>query len=231
MSNASESGVEAAETPAARLSVIAGDLFRGGPLLLRTLQRYRPFICPFEDLVSAVPRGATILDIGCGGGLFLGLLAAEGRISSGLGFDSSRPAIAVAQQMARLLADKRGEATLEFRCLSVQDPMPEGSFDVVSIIDVMHHVPLAARKTVFQEAVSRLKPNGILLYKDVVEVPLWRSWANKLHDLILARQWIHNIPVADVEKWAKELHLTTLDSRTINRYWYGHELRVFARTG
>lgn len=72
------------------LSGIAQRVFRGGPSLLRRLQHYRPFICPFEDLLSIVPPGSSVLDVGCGGGLWLALLRETGRLSRGVGFDSSK---------------------------------------------------------------------------------------------------------------------------------------------
>ncbi len=60
-------------------SRIARELFCNAPLPMRLLQRYRPCICPFESLVPDIQEGSSVLDVGCGCGLFLGLLAALGR--------------------------------------------------------------------------------------------------------------------------------------------------------
>jgi 2-polyprenyl-3-methyl-5-hydroxy-6-metoxy-1,4-benzoquinol methylase len=79
---------------------MAAQLYPDGPLLFRALQWYRPFICPFEALIVEIPEGAKILDVGCGGGLLLGLVGAAGLRPDGTGFDVSRPAIALAQRMA-----------------------------------------------------------------------------------------------------------------------------------
>src|SRR5207237_246924 len=67
------------------LSQMASELYPSGPPLFRALQVYRPYICPFEALISEVPKDATVLDIGCGGGLFLGLLDAAGRRPDAIG--------------------------------------------------------------------------------------------------------------------------------------------------
>ena len=67
----------------------------------RLHQRLRLFICPFEALVAAIPRGARRLDLGCGRGLFLGLLALTGRIGKNCGIDRSEIVIQSAQRMVK----------------------------------------------------------------------------------------------------------------------------------
>ena len=78
---------------AGALSRMAAEIYPEGSVLFRALQKYRPYICPFEALIEEVPEGASVLDIGCGGGLFLGLVDAAGLRPEGTGFDVSRPAI------------------------------------------------------------------------------------------------------------------------------------------
>ncbi|MBX9737461.1 MAG: hypothetical protein K2X32_11100, partial [Phycisphaerales bacterium] len=63
---------------AGELSQVAASIFTTGPFLFRQLQRFRPYICPFEELIRHVPAGASVLDVGCGGGLWLHLLSATG---------------------------------------------------------------------------------------------------------------------------------------------------------
>ncbi|MGQ0628555.1 MAG: class I SAM-dependent methyltransferase [Phycisphaerales bacterium] len=215
-------------TPA-ELSATAATLYQSGPRLLRLMQRYRPFISPFELLLPHVPTGATLLDVGCGGGLLLSLLAARQQLTLGVGFDSSSRAIAAAEGARRALAD-RG-SVLHFERLDASRPWPSDpvQFDVVSIIDVIHHVAPAHQRGVIETACARVKPGGILLYKDMCRRPRWRAATNRLHDLIMARQWIHPAPIEQVELWAAGCGLTVEHRASITRYWYGHELRVFRR--
>ena len=199
-------------------------MYRGGPALLRSLQHWRPYICPFEELARHVPAGARILDAGCGAGLFLALLAHEGRLARGVGFDVSAEAIELASNMARSTGH---DDRLEFLRLSVGEAWPEGPFDAVSLIDVLHHVPPAGQRECFLTAAARLGPGGVLIYKDMARRPVWRALANRLHDLVLARQWIHYVPVERVEGWAAEAGLGLTRAARFNRLWYAHELRVF----
>ena len=212
---------------AGQLSCMAKELYPSGPRLFRALQRYRPYICPFEELIREVPRGSTVLDIGCGGGLFLGLIDAVGLKPLGTGFDVSAPAIRLARGMAARV--DRSEGTLQFQRLDPDEQWPAGEFDVVAMIDVIHHVPPSAQQDVIRRACRRVKPGGAFLYKDMVEQPRWRAIANRMHDLVLARQWIHYAAVADIEAWAADEGMKLERSAAFNRLWYGHELRVFRR--
>jgi ribosomal protein L11 methylase PrmA len=66
---------------------------------------YRPYICPFHLLVDCIPR-ASVLDVGCGAGLFVLLMARLGRIRSAVGFDADDVAIRAAQNIAAKLLDQ-----------------------------------------------------------------------------------------------------------------------------
>jgi SAM-dependent methyltransferase len=223
-----------------QLADIARRAYPAGPVLLRHLQHYRPYICPFEVLIDqlAAVRDArgpgsrlSVLDIGTGGGLWLRLLEGTGLVSLGVGFDSSAPAIALAQR-SQPAADS--PAQLRFIELPVQAPWPgppeyPERFDVVSIIDVLHHVPPDAWEVVIRSAARRVAPGGVLLYKDMVRRPRWRAWANRLHDLTLARQWIHYADADRVRDWARAEGLSLAHRSRHNRWWYGHELLILAR--
>lgn len=205
---------------------IARRLYSDGPIVLRTMQRWRPLICPYHILIEQVPVGARVLDVGCGAGLFLGTLAATKRIADGLGFDRSAAAIALAQMMVRRLPRDHG---VSFLCLDATAPWPNGKFDLVSLIDVMHHVSPRSQRAVFAQASARVAPGKWLLYKDMAKRPLWRSSANRLHDLIVAGQWIHYTALDKVIAWGADEGLSVKTRRDINMLWYRHELVLFQR--
>jgi 2-polyprenyl-3-methyl-5-hydroxy-6-metoxy-1,4-benzoquinol methylase len=211
----------------AELSSLASTLYRDGPFVRRLLMSLRPLICPFDELMGRVPGGSSVLDVGCGSGLFLGLLAASGLRFRGVGFDASRRAIQAARTMADRLGEQGREADLRFECLDARSPWPEGPFDVVSIIDVMHHVPPAERGAVLERACQATAPGGLLIYKDIAPRPRWRALANQLHDLVVAREWVRYTPLGDVARWGRRAGLELRDSRRIDRLWYGHELAIF----
>ncbi len=209
---------------------MAGGLYQDADLLTRQMCRHRTRICPLELVVEQVPAGSSVLDIGCGAGLVLNALAGGGRLASGLGFDASPGAIRAAQAAAdRLAATGATPPTFEHR--RVEQGLPSGEHDAVMMIDVMHHVDPSARRGLIAQAASRVRDGGRFIYKDMVDRPRWRAWANQAHDLVMARQIIRYCPVEDVEAWAREAGLTLEHSKDANRLWYGHELRVFTRGG
>jgi len=205
----------------------ARELYPDGPALPRLLQHHRPRICPFGALLARVPPGASVLDVGCGSGLFLGLAAKTGRLGRGRGFDAAEEPIL----MARAMQERLNHPDLVFEHRAVQAGMPEGEHDVVSMIDVLHHVPPADQRSAIVDAAQRVRPGGVFLYKDMCRRPVWRAQMNRLHDLTVAHQWIHYAPVADVERWAGEAGLVLERAEWHARWWYGHELRAFRRPG
>ncbi len=207
---------------------MARKLYGEGSGLLRKLQHWRPYICPFDSLIDATPVGARTLDVGCGGGLLLGLLVASGRIREGYGFDASQDAIKLAQQMARR-AQKQCSANLTFEQRDASAGFPQGQFDVVTMVDLMHHVAPGAQQGVFQEAASRVGPGGRLVYKDMAMKPFWTAWASRAHDLLIARERIHFVPMNDVREWAQAAGLREVSFEQAWRVWYKHELCVFER--
>ena len=210
-------------------SLIAEDVFRDAPPVFRLMQRWRPYICPFELLVPEIPSGSTVLDIGCGAGLFLGLLAMLGRRIHGVGVDSSPQAIRCAQRMSHQVNQRELGSHLQFQILPSGQALPDGPFDVVTVIDVVHHVPRTDQERFLFSAIDRLAPGGRLVYKDMASGPWWRHAAARLHDLVIARQWIHEAPVSMVRPWAESRGLTCLYSGEANQYCYGHEFAIFEK--
>ena len=49
-------------------------------------------------------------------------------------------------------------AVLRFEHLPVSAPWPRGPFDVMSVVDVMHHVPLDQRRALIGLVYSSLRP-------------------------------------------------------------------------
>jgi cyclopropane fatty-acyl-phospholipid synthase-like methyltransferase len=211
-----------------RLPQQARDLYRQTAAPGRWIQSMRPHICPFDQLIDHIPDGARVLDVGCGSGLFLGLLAVNDRITHGVGFDASNPALRCGEHMLEALPSEQA-ARLHLEHCDARAAWPAGVFDAVTMIDVMHHVPPAAQEGVFARAAAKLAPGGRLVYKDMAQRPAWSALANRLHDLVMAREWIHYRPVTDVEKWGHALGLSLLDRGVRRMYWYTHEWLIFEK--
>lgn len=194
-------------------------------LAVRILASARTLICPFDRITRYVPAGSRLFDIGCGTGALVNVLATQGQISEAIGCDIGRTAILAAQQAANRL----GLSKVVFRQALTAEEWPSGPFDVVCLVDVMHHVPRNAQHQFFLDAASRVRRGGILIYKEMADQPRWRAWANRLHDLVLARQWINYAPVDQALRWAAPIGLTAAERDTFNVGPYAHQLVVLHR--
>jgi 2-polyprenyl-3-methyl-5-hydroxy-6-metoxy-1,4-benzoquinol methylase len=165
--------------------------------------------------------------VGCGAGLFILLLVHLGRIRSAVGFDADRTAIATAQQIAAHLPNSE---LIQFEHRDANDAWPAGYFDVVCLIDVLHHVRPEHQAALFATAIDHVADGGILLYKDMARRPLWRAWANRLHDLLVVREWIYYAELEDIITWARKGGLCLAETGTIDMLWYRHEWCIFRRS-
>ena len=200
-----------ADDPVARLTASL-------PFLTRQIQRLRPCICPFKRVLAAVPPGSRVLDVGCGSGLLLALLADRGRIASGTGLDTSDSAISLAKRLNGL--------PLTFVRQDAQDAWPTGPFDAILLNDVLHHVPPRSQRAVVAQAVAALVPGGTLIIKDMAPRPRLMAAMNQLHDLVMARQWVHHVAGQVIADWCRDLGLRVAPVERFHRLWYAHELVV-----
>jgi SAM-dependent methyltransferase len=143
----------------------------GGSLAARLEERYRRLL--IRDHVVFVEQslreaGGPVLDVGCGGGLFLGVLQERG--AQVVGLDNSEEAARGAWEQNHvtvLLGDL------------LQPPMAKGSCGVVTMFHVLEHLPDPGG---FLRATRELlKPGGRL----IVQVPNLDCWQYRL----LGRSW------------------------------------------
>lgn len=200
------------------------EMYSGANLFQRFLNIYRPYICPFHRLISFVPQGSKVLDIGCGAGLFLNLLTYSGKVKKAVGIDANKNVIKVALAALNTIGEKNN---VVFEHRQVESGLPSLKFDVVSMIDVVHHIKPDHQQFAIKSATSRVSEKGLFLYKDISSSSLWRAWANRLHDIILARQWINYVNENDIVSWMAEEGFKLEHRETINMWWYGHELMLF----
>lgn len=205
---------------------VARNLYRKAPLQARVLQALRPYICPFDELMGFLPSAGSVLDVGCGAGLFLGLTGTAQPGLCAYGFDADSDAIRAARAMA---ATNFPDGRISFHQADAGAPWPDFNAEVVSMIDVLHHIPSGIQRSVIADAFAHVKPGGIFLYKDMAERPLLRAWWNRLHDLVMARQWIHYRSINEVERWLLEMGAQIVEKRAKNLGPYGHEFVVAKR--
>ena len=222
-------------SPPRTLDKIISKLYAENGSITRLRQHMRVRIFPIEQLIAIIPPHSHVLDVGCGDGLLAGLLLDRegGRASSVVGFDSNPKAIRNARQMAK--ASRFGSSAV-FECTGVDSAWPtcrstaKGQFDVVTMVDIMHHLAPTLQVGIWAKVATTLRSGGLLVYKDMARKPAWMALANRLHDLVFAAQWAHYTDIGDDIKKARDSGLMERDRLEISRLWYRHNLAVLVRT-
>jgi SAM-dependent methyltransferase len=120
-----------------------------------------------QALAGVRARGR-LLDVGCGGGLFLGMMRERGYRVAGLDFSPEAAAMAWKRQQAPVVCGDLAHA-----------PLGAGSFAGITMFHVLEHVP--DPRAYLVAARDLLAPDGRL----VVQVPNAASWQFRL----LGRRW------------------------------------------
>ena len=101
-------------------------------------------------VLSAMPAGASLLDIGAGHGLFAALAHARG----------ARRVVAVEPDLRKVRPMAGIESVIGF------DDVVTGTFDAISIIDVLYKIPIDDWDALLTRCRERLTPGGMLIVKE-----------------------------------------------------------------
>jgi 2-polyprenyl-3-methyl-5-hydroxy-6-metoxy-1,4-benzoquinol methylase len=178
---------------------------RPGPLIRRSFGRYERAITEayrgiftklddFVDLVVGwVPQAPRILEVGCG----------EGAITERLVKaypEATITAIDITPNIGRLY---RGDPV---RVTFLQAPVDEiagkepGSYDLVVLCDVLHHVRITERRALLSAIDRAMAPDGNLVFKDWTPSVSPIHWLCKLSDRYLTGDDVHFLTANTVKE-------------------------------
>ncbi len=129
-------------------------------------------------IASRAPTSGVIVDLGCGHGLFTQLLARElpGRDVIGIDLDAHKIAVANQVQLPNLRYLAADIATAE---------LPPAQ--AVTILDVLYLVPFPIQEQLLAVCADRLAPGGVILLKEMAELPRWKVALNWLEETLAVR--------------------------------------------
>lgn len=222
-------GATALPTTPTEISRALRDLYPHLGGFKRLLLKWRPYICPFHEILARVPpKSSAVLDVGCGIGIASSLLAtfcgARTQPRKIVAFDVSKDAISDAKQ-----ANLCSESAVDFRTVEKMAPWPEGPFDTILCVDVIHHVKARDQNGFVRKLTSSCPEGGTLIIKDISPTPLWKSAMNLLHDLLLSRQLVHHRSEQEIASWLERAGMTIVENSRQDQLWYSHYLIVATR--
>jgi 2-polyprenyl-3-methyl-5-hydroxy-6-metoxy-1,4-benzoquinol methylase len=125
------------------------------PFLLRAV---RNSLLDLPRIRKVLPPTGKVLEIGCGYGHVLSQLAEERADLQFLGIDKDAEAIDFAQEKWKL-------PNLKFHQVSLEEIKEH--FDLVLVLDVIHHLPEGVETHIFKESHRLLEEDGLLFVKDI----------------------------------------------------------------
>jgi 2-polyprenyl-3-methyl-5-hydroxy-6-metoxy-1,4-benzoquinol methylase len=140
------------------------------PLKERLFVRARLFSAPLMQVVGRAPPGR-IVDIGCGHGLVVALLARPDREVVGLDPDPRKI------EWARASVGASPRVRLEVGTVQELAAREPGTFDAALVCDVLYLLPQSDWASFLQATRALLKPGGVLLLKEAeADRASWRYW-------------------------------------------------------
>jgi 2-polyprenyl-3-methyl-5-hydroxy-6-metoxy-1,4-benzoquinol methylase len=155
-----------------------------------------------DEIGQYLPAAGPVLDIGCGFGLFSLYYATiePRRLVRGLDLDGRRIA------MARRAAARLGLDNVAYEVGDARDFKADGEIVGVYMLDIVHHIPAATVRPLFDRLRRCLSSGGVLLVKDVDRYPSAKRWFTWTLDKLMA-------PTTPVHYWSAEaLHRALTDS-------------------
>ena len=178
---------------------------------------YRPYICPFNEILNIIPTQSSIFDIGCGSGTFLSLCA---------GFVSPKKLGGI--EISETLVNNAKILLAEFDVLSstrVYDgivfPEEMKEYEIITLIDVLHHVPKEQQNNFLEQVFLKSKSGATFILKDI-DASSALVYANKIHDLILSKEVGHEWKSITAEEKLRSIGFKIVSVKKQRMFWYPH---------
>jgi len=189
--------------------------------------RLRSIICPFEKIIENVPKKAgELLDIGSGYGTFCFILSKERPKLKITGIEKDKKRVNAANN--RVAAN----SNLNFACADITSFSANKRYDVITCLDLIHHIPKKDHLAIFKKINELLKENGRLIVKDMNNKPLYKYLWNYVHDFIMTRSLeMYYVPKEEMTKLLEENGFVTEFVKNIPNLLYAHYVVVCKKSG
>lgn len=180
-------------------------------------------ICPLYKVKELIDMRKNILEIGCGKGTFYRKFLINENNINYTGTDTNIKAINV--------LEKYNKNKIKFIHEDIENTIKRvSSFDCILLIDVLHHIEKNRQKQIIELLINNMKPNTLLIYKDISNKNSIKAFINILHDLVFSLQIISYYEINKIKKFVNLNKYLKIDEYFIlKKYWYDHEFMVIRK--
>lgn len=181
--------------------------YKWAPLTTRAFIAARWLLTPYRRIASFLPAKGTLLDLGCGHGLFAfaALEAFPDLRVIGTDHDPSRIA----------MATRAANADASFATGDLLKP-PAGSYDAIALLDLMHYFSPAEQEQIFVRAYQQLASGGVLLVREVDPRGLFnRIWERVMTATGFTRTKKEGLHFRSPQGWRETLERLGFRVRTV----------------
>ena len=145
--------------------------------------KYRPIICPFNDLIDFAKDKDSVFDIGCGSGQFCALIAKFTDVEKIMGIEINERLVNNANEVNEEFRKNKSIKFEVFDGKVIPDEIRD--YELIYMIDVFHHIPPAQQAEFMEQVYKKMSPGATLVFKDIdAGNPL--VLCNKMHDMVFA---------------------------------------------
>ncbi|HEV8672782.1 MAG TPA: class I SAM-dependent methyltransferase [Methylomirabilota bacterium] len=176
-----------------------------------------------DEIGQYLPETGTILDIGCGFGLFSLYYAQLRPAAHFRGFDLNPRRIAMATEAARRL----GLANAGYTVGDARTYRAAGEHAAAYMLDIVHHIPAETVEPLLGELYKAIGSGGRLVIKDVDTQPAYKRWFTHALDLLMTpRGVIHYWPAGRLQDLLERVGFRVYRHLMVDFLPYPHVLFV-----
>lgn len=181
--------------------------------------RYRPYVCPFDELLDYAKLEKSIYDVGCGSGQFCALVANFTDVKSISGIEIDKSLIDNAKKINARFSKTKKLSFSVFDGTTIPDDIKK--YDLIFMIDVYHHIPKKIRDEFLKQLFEKMKPGAKLMLKDIDAASPFVV-CNKVHDMIFAQEFSKEISFKRANNLLESLGFKILEGRKKRVFVYPH---------
>ena len=183
--------------------------------------KLRPIICNFDKIIEYIPNKGELLDIGTGYGTFCFILSKERPRMKITGIEKDNKRVNIAKSRVT------DGSNLNFICSDIMNFSINKRYEVITCLDLIHHIPMKDHLAVLKKINKLLKDNGLLIVKDMGDKPFTKYLWNYVHDCIMTRSTkMYYVPKEEMTKLLEKNGFVIEYVKDIPNFLYAHYLVI-----